>query len=102
MLKGQGYEVKDLGISVTSEQFITAIKQIQPDIVAMSALLTTTMVEMKTNIDALVESGIRDQVKVVVGGAPLTQEFANKIGADGYAYDAAGAAQVCNNLMAAR
>ena len=99
MLKGQGYEVEDLGVSVSPDQFISAIKEKQPDILAMSALLTTTMVEMKRNIDALIESGLRESVRVVVGGAPLTKEFADEIGADGYAYDAAGAAQVCNGLL---
>jgi len=99
MLDGQGYEVEDLGLSVTTQEFIAAVKEKKPDILALSALLTTTMVEMKKTIDALKEAGLRDMVKVIVGGAPLTQAFANEISADGYAYDAPGAAQKCNDLL---
>lgn len=100
MLQGQGYEVHDLGVSITEETFVQAINEHKPDILAMSALLTTTMVEMKKNIATLVDNGLRDSVKIIVGGAPMTQKFADEIGADGYAYDAAGAAQVCNSLIA--
>jgi uroporphyrinogen decarboxylase len=100
MLQGQGYEVHDLGVSITEETFVQAINEHKPDILAMSALLTTTMVEMKKNIATLVDKGLRDSVKIIVGGAPMTQKFADEIGADGYAYDAAGAAQVCNSLIA--
>jgi len=75
------------------------LKTTKPDVLAMSALLTTTMVEMKNTMKALESEGIRDSVKVVVGGAPLTQAFADQIGADGYAYDAPGAAQKCKNLL---
>ena len=100
MLQGQGYEVHDLGVSVTEQTFVQAINEYNPDILAMSALLTTTMVEMKHNIAALIEDGLRDSVKIIVGGAPMTQKFADDIGADGYAYDAAGAAEVCNSLLA--
>ena len=99
MMKGQGYEVEDLGISVTTEKFVAAVNEIKPDILAMSALLTTTMVEMKNNIDALTEMGLREKVKIIVGGAPLTQGFADEIGVDGYAYDAPGAAQLCDKLL---
>jgi 5-methyltetrahydrofolate--homocysteine methyltransferase len=99
MMKGQGYEVEDLGISVTTEKFVAAVNEIKPDILAMSALLTTTMVEMKNNIDALIEMGLRDKVKIIVGGAPLTQGFADELGVDGYAYDAPGAAQLCDKLL---
>lgn len=100
MLEGQGFEVKDLGVSVGSEKFVRAVREESPDIVAMSALLTTTMIEMKNVIQALQAAGLRDQVKVIVGGAPVTQSFADQIGADGYAYDAPGAAQKCKDLVA--
>ena len=102
VLEGHGYTVEDLGISVSSEQFVQAVKTLKPDFVAMSALLTTTMVEMKNTIDALEEAGVRDSIKIIVGGAPLTKAVADQIGADGYAYDAPGAAQKCNELLALR
>jgi 5-methyltetrahydrofolate--homocysteine methyltransferase len=98
MLEGQGFSVEDLGVSVTAEKFVEAVKSIKPDVLAMSALLTTTMVEMKNTIDALEEAGLREGVKIIVGGAPLTQAFADQIGADGYAYDAPGAAEECKAL----
>ena len=100
MLKGQGFEVIDLGLSVKTEDFTSAVIEHKPDVLAMSALLTTTMVEMKNNIDAITKKGIRDQVKVIVGGAPVTAQFAAEIGADAYAYDAPGAAQKCEELLA--
>ncbi len=100
MLDGQGFEVLDLGLSVTTQGFVAAVKEKKPDILALSALLTTTMVEMKKTIVALREAGLRETVKVIVGGAPLTQAFADEIGADGYAYDAPGAAQKCSELLA--
>jgi 5-methyltetrahydrofolate--homocysteine methyltransferase len=99
VLEGHGYTVEDLGISVSAEQFVQAVKASKPDFLAMSALLTTTMVEMRKTIDALKSAGVRDRVKVIVGGAPLTQDFADSIGADGYAFDAPGAAQKCNELL---
>jgi len=99
VLEGHGYTVEDLGVSVSAEKFVQAVKESKPDIVAMSALLTTTMVEMRNTIDALTEAGVRDRIKVIVGGAPLTQDFADSIGADGYAFDAPGAAQKCNELL---
>jgi methanogenic corrinoid protein MtbC1 len=99
VLEGHGYTVEDLGISVSAERFVQAVKALNPDFLAMSALLTTTMVEMKKTIEALNAAGIRDTVKVIVGGAPLTQEFADSIGADGYAFDAPGAAEKCNELL---
>ena len=102
VLEGHGYTVEDLGISVSAEQFIQAVKALKPDFLAMSALLTTTMVEMKNTMDALEEAGVRDSIKIIVGGAPLTKAFADQIGADGYAYDAPGAAQKCNELLALR
>jgi uroporphyrinogen decarboxylase len=100
LLEGHGYEVEDLGVSVSAEKFVQVVKESKPDILAMSALLTTTMVEMGKTIEALTEAGVRDQIKIIVGGAPLTQDFADSIGADGYAYDAPGAAQMCDNLLA--
>jgi methanogenic corrinoid protein MtbC1 len=100
MLQGQGFKVEDLGVSVDAQKFVKSVKTTQADVLAMSALLTTTMVEMKNTIDALAEAGLREGIKVIVGGAPLTQAFADQIGADGYAYDAPGAAQKCMRLLA--
>jgi methanogenic corrinoid protein MtbC1 len=99
VLEGHGYAVEDLGISVSAEQFVQAVKELKPDVLALSALLTTTMVEMEKTIDALNAAGVRDRVKVIVGGAPLTQDFSDSIGADGYAFDAPGAVQKCNELL---
>jgi uroporphyrinogen decarboxylase len=99
MLEGQGFKVRDLGISVAPEKFLQVVKEENPEILGLSALLTTTMVEMKNTIDALKSAGLRDKVKVIVGGAPVTQAFADQIGADGYAYDAPGAAQKCKELL---
>jgi len=100
MLEGGGFEVTDVGVNVTPEQFVNAIKQKKPQILALSALLTTTMVAMKDTIDALKQAGVRDQVKVLVGGAPITQRFADEIGADGYGESAAGVASLARRLMA--
>jgi corrinoid protein of di/trimethylamine methyltransferase len=91
MLTANGFLVTDLGIDQPAEAFIQAIEETQAELVGMSALLTTTMREQQTVIDALKETGIRDQVKVMVGGAPVTQSWADEIGADGYAEDAIGA-----------
>jgi methanogenic corrinoid protein MtbC1 len=99
MLEGQGFSVIDLGISVDTDKFITAVIEQKPDIIALSALLTTTMVEMKNTMIALEEAGLRNFLKVIVGGAPVTQEFADQIGADGYGYDSPGAAQKCKELI---
>ena len=99
MLEGQGFSVVDLGVSVGPEQFVAAALKNKPDIVALSALLTTTMVEMKNTISALQEAGLRNSVKIVVGGAPVTRSFAEQIGADGYGYDSPGAAQICKELV---
>jgi corrinoid protein of di/trimethylamine methyltransferase len=101
MLEGGGYEVIDLGVNVTPEQFIAAIKEKKANIVAMSALLTTTMPSMKTAIDAMKEAGVRDQVKVIVGGAPITQKYADEIGADGYSESAAGTVAVAKQVVSA-
>lgn len=91
MLAGAGIEVIDLGIDISAEKFVEVIDKHQPQILGMSALLTTTVDNMKTTIQALEEAGLRDRVKIMVGGAPVTQEFAEQIGADGYASDAIGA-----------
>lgn len=99
MLQGQGFLVEDLGISVDSQNFVDAVKEKKPDILALSALLTTTMIEMKNTIQALESAGLRDTVKIIIGGAPVTNSFAEQIGADGYSYDAPGAAQLCEALL---
>jgi 5-methyltetrahydrofolate--homocysteine methyltransferase len=100
MLEGAGFELVDLGADVSPEKFTQAVQENQPDIVAMSALLTTTMPAMKTTIAALEGAGFRDQVKVMVGGAPITDEYAAKIGADGFAPDASRAATLAKTLVA--
>ena len=99
MLEGCGFEVVNIGIDVSADAFIEAVKQNQPDILCMSALLTTTMGYMKDVIQALEQAGIRDQVKVMVGGAPVTQGFADEIGADGYSDNANSAVTVAKQLL---
>ena len=99
MLEGCGFEVVNIGIDVSADKFIEAIKENQPDILCMSALLTTTMGYMKEVIDALEKAGIRNQVKVMVGGAPVTQGFADEIGADGYSDNANSAVTVAKQLL---
>ena len=99
MLEGCGFEVVNIGIDVSADTFIQAVKDNQPDILCMSALLTTTMGYMKEVIDALEAAGIRDQVKVMVGGAPVTQGFADEIGADGYSDNANSAVTVAKQLL---
>ncbi|MBI5799158.1 MAG: corrinoid protein [Verrucomicrobia bacterium] len=91
MLEGGGFEVVDLGVNVTPEKFIEAVKAKNANIVALSALLTTTMPAMRATIEAFKAAGLRDQVKIFVGGAPITQKFADDIGADGYSENAPGA-----------
>jgi 5-methyltetrahydrofolate--homocysteine methyltransferase len=98
MLEGAGFEVKDLGTEVKPERFVAAVKD-GAQLIGMSALLTTTMPSMETTIAALNEAGVRDQVKIMVGGAPVTQDFANSIGADGYAPDASSAANTAKSLL---
>ena len=100
MLEGCGFEVINIGIDVSADKFIEEVKKNQPDILCMSALLTTTMGYMKEVIDALEKAGIRDQVKVMVGGAPVTQGFADEIGADGYSDNANSAVTVAKQLLA--
>lgn len=100
MLEGAGYEVVDLGVNVETEKFIAAVQEHKAKLLGMSALLTTTMGAMKTNIDAFKEAGLYDKVKIVIGGAPVTQSFADEIGAHGYGADAASAVDVANELLA--
>jgi len=99
MMEGAGFEVIDLGVDVTPEKFVEAVKTSQAEIIGMSALLTTTMLNMKDTVAALNESGLRKQVKVMVGGAPLTQSFSDEIGADGYAPDAASAVDLARQFL---
>ena len=101
MLEGAGFQVIDLGVNVTPDKMIAAIRQHRPPLIGFSALLTTTMPMFKANLDALARAGLRDQVKVMVGGAPVTQEYADAIGADGYAPDASAAVRLARRLMAA-
>jgi 5-methyltetrahydrofolate--homocysteine methyltransferase len=91
MLEGGGFEVIDLGVNVPPEKFIEVVKEKKANIIAMSALLTTTMPAMKTTIEAMRAAGVRDQVKVLIGGAPISQKYAEEIGADGYSETAVGA-----------
>jgi 5-methyltetrahydrofolate--homocysteine methyltransferase len=99
VLQGAGYEVKDLGIDVSPEKFVEAINQYQPKFVLMSALITLTMSMMGETIKVFQKSGVREKVKVGVGGAPLTQSFADRIGADFYGKDARAAVIKCNELI---
>jgi 5-methyltetrahydrofolate--homocysteine methyltransferase len=99
MCEGAGFEVIDLGKDVAPEMFVEAVKEHRPDIVGMSALLTTTMRMMGQTIKALEEAGLRDQVKIMIGGAPVTQSFADQIGADGYASNAASATELAKRLV---
>jgi 5-methyltetrahydrofolate--homocysteine methyltransferase len=99
MLEGAGLEVTDLGYDVPPEKFVEAVKDVNPQILGMSALLSTTMVELPVVIDALKEAGVREQVKIIVGGAPVTQKYAEDIGADGYGDDAATGADVAKKFI---
>ncbi len=99
MIGSSGFEVTDLGVDVAPEDFVNAIQEKNASIVALSALLTTTMPMMKKTIDAIHESGLGDQVKILVGGAPVTQAFADGIGADGYAADAGSAAKLVKSFV---
>lgn len=99
MLEGAGFDVIDLGKDVKPEGFVAAVREHQPDLIGMSALLTTTMRSMKSTMDALGEAGVRNQVKVIVGGAPITQNFADQVGADAYAPDASSAARKAKELL---
>ena len=99
MLEGAGFEVIDLGVQVAPEKFVAAIEEHKPDIVGMSAFLTTTMPMFKANINALEKAGIRNDVIVMVGGAPVTQEYADAVGADGYAADASQCVRRAKDLL---
>ncbi len=102
MMEGGGYEVIDLGVNITSEQFLEAVKEHSPDFVMMSALLTTTMESMAKVIQVLADNGLRDKVLIGIGGAPVTQRFADSIGADFYASDAGEAVSKANSLLLER
>jgi 5-methyltetrahydrofolate--homocysteine methyltransferase len=99
MLEGAGFKVINLGIDVKPETFVKAVAENRPDIVAMSALLTTTMLKMQATVEALREAGLRDQVKIMAGGAPVSDEFVKSIGADAYASDAAVAVEKARALL---
>jgi len=99
MLEGAGFQVIDLGVQVTPEKFIEAVLEHKPDVLGFSAFLTTTMPMFKVNINALEKAGLRDKVIVMVGGAPVTQEYADAVGADGYAADAASAVKKAKELV---
>jgi len=101
LLRGAGYEVNDLGSDVSPEQIVASVREEKPDILGLSALLTTTMVAMRETIDSLTQAGLRDKVKVIIGGAPTSAEFANEIGADGYGADAFHAQRIAEELMQA-
>lgn len=100
LIEGNGFNVIDLGVDLRPEVFVQAIEEHRPDVLGMSAMLTTTMTNMKKVIDLLKENGLREKVKVVVGGAPVNEEFAESIGADGYAPDAGVAAELVRKLVA--
>lgn len=99
MLESAGFDVYNLGTDVSPDKFIEEVKDKDANMLCLSALLTTTMPMMKTTIDTLAESGISDQVKVMIGGAPVTQDFADQIGADGYAHDAGSATRLAKSLL---
>jgi corrinoid protein of di/trimethylamine methyltransferase len=101
LLEGGGFEVIDLGVNVAPEKFVATIKEKNANIIALSALLTTTMPAMKATIDALKQAGVRAQVKVLIGGAPITQKYADEIGADGYSENAVGAVALAKRAVAA-
>ena len=99
MLEGAGFKVIDIGVQVAPEKFIAAINEHQPDILGMSAFLTTTMPMFKVNIHEITKAGLRDKVIIMVGGAPVTQEYADAVGADGFASDASTAVRVAKDLI---
>jgi len=101
MLEGAGFEVIDLGVDVSPEKFITALNEKKAGLVAMSALLTTTMNSMKTTVEAMKAAGVRNNVKIMIGGAPVTEKYAEEIGADGYSTNANGAVALARKLVAA-
>jgi 5-methyltetrahydrofolate--homocysteine methyltransferase len=99
LLKAANFEVVDLGVDVSAEQFVDAVKKNKPDIFAMSALLTTTMIEMENIVKSLEKAGLRKSVKIIIGGAPITPEYAKKIGADAAAKDAVEGVRICTKWM---
>ena len=99
MLEGAGFDIQDLGADVSPDKFVAAVQTHQPDVVALSALLTTTMPSMKATIEALKAAGVRDQVKIMVGGAPVNEAYAQQIGADGYSPDASQAVALAKSLL---
>lgn len=101
MLEGGGFEVVDLGVDVPADQFVTKAKECRADIIAVSALLTTTMTAMKGVIEAVKQSELKDRCKIMVGGAPVTQQYADSIGADGYSSNASGAVALARKMLAA-
>lgn len=100
LLESAGFTVINVGTDIEPAAFVQAVKDSEADVLGLSALLTTTMLAMKATIDALAEAGLRDKVKVIVGGAPVTQDFADEIGADGFAYDGGAAIDLCKSLIA--
>ncbi len=100
MMEGAGFRIIDLGVDVKIEDLIDTVKKEEVDVLGLSALLTTTMPEMQNVIESLEEAGLRNQVKVIVGGAPIDQGFADKIGADGFGADAVDAVQLARKLVA--
>ena len=101
MCEGAGFEVEDIGKDIAPEGFVEAVKKFEPDVLGMSALLTTTMRAMESTIKELEEAGVRDKVKIMIGGAPVTQAFSDQIGADGYASNAAAAAELAKKFVGA-
>jgi 5-methyltetrahydrofolate--homocysteine methyltransferase len=99
MMEGAGFEIVDLGTDVSAEKFVDAVREHQPELVGMSALLTTTMTSIGRTIDALTEAGLRDQIKIIIGGAPVNQDFADKVGADAFATDTGSAPRVVKTLL---
>ncbi len=100
MLEGGGFEIVDIGVDASPDKFVDAVQKNSPDLVALSALLTTTLPAMKRIVDRLTQAGVRDNLKVIIGGAPVTQNFADEIGADGYSDNAAGAVTLARKLLA--
>ena len=100
MLEGAGFEIVNLGVDIAAEKFVEAVQKEQPHILALSALLTTTMTNMKMVIEALENAGLRDQVKIIIGGAPISEEFCNEIGADGYSTNGNAAVRLAKSLVA--
>jgi 5-methyltetrahydrofolate--homocysteine methyltransferase len=100
MLESSGYEVVNLGVDISPQKFVEAVREHKPQVLGLSALLTTTMLAMKDTIDELKEAGVRSDLKVIIGGAPVTADFAQEIGADGYAPDGPSAVELADKLLA--